>query len=134
MNIAIKKILKVFAISAGVPYLVSVIMFISFFSQNFNRGIDYVFHPLAIPFFAITVFPVSLLSGLLITIILHIFSLLDKRIINVSFVVGFAIYSSIVPLIINNRWIDSWFNSLGFTLISLVIVLIFINIQKWIKK
>lgn len=73
----------------------------------------------------ILILPVSILYGLVFTIILFPFSLLDKRFLNRWFIVGSALYSYVSANIICDL-----LYTISFILISLAIALVIMNIKK----
>lgn len=125
----IKKTIKTSIISATMLYLIQAVIIIVAFILHIE-GID--FRELLI-MLIITV-PQNLFYGLFITIILYPFASLEERILNWWFVVGFTLYVFIVNFILKDTWMGLWFYQLGFILISLLVIIIFMNIKRWRTK
>lgn len=129
MNEIIKKILKTFAISVSVFFILYVVIV----------GYGYIFHGESADlnfslseFIGITVafiLPGCLIYGFFYTLVLIMFSFFDKRILNKWFIFGFSIYTFLGIFVIKDIWLV-----IGFILISLAIAVVALNIQKWIKK
>src|SRR3989344_6750269 len=94
MSIKLKNIIKIIAISSALPYALNLIFYVFYFIQNHNNAPHF--------YLAITDLPQYILSGLITTIILFVFSLFDKKVFNKWFVIGFVLYSFVVYCYINS--------------------------------
>ena|SRR3989344_2570847 len=131
----IKKIVKILGISFlgfYLPYLIFIILAFVFKTE----GTDLIDFPGAATLLALS----SIIYGFFAVLVLYISSLIDKRVFNKGFVFGFSFYWFVTISIFTGLENKSvWFlNSIwyfwGFILIPLVVVIVLMNIKKWIKK
>ncbi|GEM_PF-6811531 len=120
MSIKLKNIIKIITISAVLPYVLNLIFYVFYFIQNHNNAAYF--------YLAITDFPQYILSGLITTIILFVFSLFDKKVLNEWFVIGFVLYSFVVYYYIYSPI------SIGFVIFSLAIEVCMSRLLNLIKK
>ena len=129
-----KKLLKTLLISTAVFYVTYlVIIGWGYLPPHGESGeLSFTFAEfVTIAFFMI---PASLINGVIYTLGLGSFSMLEKRILEPWFVSVFALYASIVTLIMSNTQYNKWFHILVLIIISLTIMVLSMNIKKWLLK
>ena len=125
-----KKIIKTFVISSVVFYLFYAMIIGWGYLPPHGESGDLSFVLPELLSIAILIIPSSLIYAVFYTVALYLFSLLDEGFLNVWFVAGFALYSSIAVLTLSQTKFNSLPYAFGFILISLVIATLFMKTQK----
>lgn len=116
-------------INIFLPYALCMVLFVinlpkDFFDWSSINNIEEFFET------AIFMIPLYLMSGIIYTIILHLFSHIDIRVLNLRFVLLFVLCFSILTFIIK----PFWFESIVFFLIFLSIIVGALNFSKIILR
>jgi len=86
-------------------------------------------------FAPIWIIPWALAYGLIYTMILCILSQVDKKFLNKWFIVSSTIYVSVALIFTSySTWQINWVYQLCYILIPLVVTLVIMKKEKWIKK
>lgn len=133
MGIITKTIIKTFVTSFIVFYFTYIIVIgvslVKGIIINENSNLSFNLFSSAVIFSPILMVPVCLIYGFFYTMILSILSLLDKRVLNRRFVIGSIFYLLFMSFIFKDLQLPNMWFSIGFILISLIILLL-MNIKK----